>query len=106
MGLIMNGLLREEKPMIGRPRLLRDFNAQHILRLLRLYGPCSRADLARYSGLSAPTISSGVAFLKENGLVDPMGPGPSKGGRPPIFSVLTPKRVMSLALTSGHRWCG
>lgn len=69
--------------MIGRPRLLRDFNAQQILRLLRLHGPCSRADLARYSGLSAPTISSGVAYLKENGLVKPMGPGPSNGGRPP-----------------------
>jgi predicted NBD/HSP70 family sugar kinase len=69
--------------MIGRPRLLRDFNAQQILRLLRQHGPCSRADLARYSGLSAPTISSGVAYLKENGLVKAMGPGPSMGGRPP-----------------------
>ncbi|HUX09215.1 MAG TPA: ROK family transcriptional regulator [Terriglobia bacterium] len=69
--------------MIGRPRLLRDVNAQQILRLLRLHGPCSRADLARYSGLSAPTTSSGVAYLKENGLIEPMGPGPSKGGRPP-----------------------
>jgi glucokinase len=69
--------------MIGRPRLLRNVNAQQILRLLRLHGPCSRADLARYSGLSAPTISSGVAYLTDNGLIKPMGPGPSKGGRPP-----------------------
>lgn len=69
--------------MLGRPRLLRDFNAQQILRLLRKHGPCSRADLARYSGLSAPTISSGVAYLRQLGLIDPMGPGPSSGGRPP-----------------------
>ncbi|MGA8182536.1 MAG: ROK family transcriptional regulator [Terriglobia bacterium] len=69
--------------MLGRPRLLRDFNAQQILRLLRLNGPCSRADLVRYSGLSAPTISSGVAYLKQQGLIEPMGPGPSNGGRPP-----------------------
>jgi glucokinase len=69
--------------MIGRPRLLRDFNAQHILRLLRQHGPCSRADLARYSGLSAPTISSGVAYLEQNDLVKPLGPGPSSGGRRP-----------------------
>ncbi|TAM81903.1 MAG: ROK family transcriptional regulator [Acidobacteria bacterium] len=69
--------------MLGRPRLLRDFNAQQILRLLRKHGPCSRADLARYSGLSAPTISSGVAYLKQHGLIEPMGPGPSSGGRPP-----------------------
>ena len=69
--------------MLGRPRLLRDFNAHQILRLLRKHGPCSRADLARYSGLSAPTISSGVAYLRQLGLIDPMGPGPSNGGRPP-----------------------
>ncbi|HKT12553.1 MAG TPA: ROK family transcriptional regulator [Terriglobia bacterium] len=69
--------------MLGRPRLLRDFNAQQILRLLRKHGPCSRADLSRYSGLSAPTISSGVAYLRQLGLIDPMGPGPSNGGRPP-----------------------
>jgi predicted NBD/HSP70 family sugar kinase len=75
-------LIREENAMIGRPRLLRDFNAQQILRLLRQHGPCSRADLARYSGLSAPTISSGVVYLRENGLIKTLGPGPSKGGRP------------------------
>ena len=69
--------------MLGRPRLLRDFNAQQILRLLRRHGPCSRADLVRYSGLSAPTISSGVAYLKQHGLVEPMGLGPSNGGRRP-----------------------
>jgi glucokinase len=69
--------------MLGRPRLLRDFNAQQILRLLRRHGPCSRADLVRYSGLSAPTISSGVAYLKKHGLIEPMGPGPSNGGRRP-----------------------
>jgi predicted NBD/HSP70 family sugar kinase len=69
--------------MLGRPRLLREFNAQQILRLLRKHGPCSRADLARYSGLSAPTVSSGVAYLKKHGLIEPMGPGPSNGGRPP-----------------------
>lgn len=69
--------------MLGRPRLLRNFNAQQILRLLRKHGTCSRADLVRYSGLSAPTISSGVAYLRQLGLVEPMGPGPSNGGRPP-----------------------
>jgi glucokinase len=79
----MDGLPPKETLTIGRPRLLRDFNAQQILRLLRMHGPCSRADLTRYSGLSAPTISSGVAYLKENGLVVAMGLGPSKGGRPP-----------------------
>ncbi len=67
----------------GRPELLREVNARRVLRLLRLHGPCSRADLVRSSGLSAPTISSGVAYLEKQGLVEPIGPGPSSGGRPP-----------------------
>jgi len=78
-----DGTAGDGRSVVGRPRLLRDFNAQQILRLLRQQGPCSRADLARSSGLSAPTISSAVAYLHENGLVEPMGPGPSKGGRRP-----------------------
>jgi glucokinase len=67
----------------GRPELLREVNARRVLRLLRLHGPCSRADLVRYSGLSAPTISSGVAYLERRSLVELMGPGSSNGGRPP-----------------------
>ncbi len=67
----------------GRPELLREVNARRVLRLLRLYGPCSRADLTRRSGLSAPTVSTGVAYLQKKGLVKPVGPGASNGGRPP-----------------------
>lgn len=67
----------------GRPELLREINARQVLRLLRQHGPCSRADLVRYSGLSAPTISTGVAYLESRRLVEPMGPGSSSGGRPP-----------------------
>lgn len=67
----------------GRPKLLREVNARRVLGLLRLHGPCSRADLARISGLSAPTISSGVEYLEKRGLIEPMGLGASNGGRPP-----------------------
>lgn len=69
----------------GRPELLREVNARRVLRLLRLHGPCSRADLVRYSQLSAPTVSSGIAYLEKKGLVEPIGPGPSNGGRPPTL---------------------
>lgn len=37
----------------------------------------------RHSGLSAPTVSSGIAHLEELGLVEQMGDGESSGGRPP-----------------------
>lgn len=67
----------------GGPEILREVNARRALSLLRQHGPCSRADLVRYSGLSAPTISSGVEYLQEMGLVEPLGAGLSTGGRPP-----------------------
>jgi len=54
-----------------------------LLRLLRETGPCSKADLVRASGLSAPTVTNVVAHLGEAGLVEPIGEGDSTGGRPP-----------------------
>jgi glucokinase len=75
--------LRASKNGSGGPELLRKVNARRVLRLLRLQSPCSRADLVRFSGLSAPTVSSTVAYLQKKGLVEPIGPGPSNGGRPP-----------------------
>jgi predicted NBD/HSP70 family sugar kinase len=77
---------------LGRPALLREVNARRVLRLLRLHGPCSRADLVRYSGLSAPTVSSGVAYLERKRLVEPLGLGPSGGGRPPGLLRFNAKR--------------
>jgi glucokinase len=66
-----------------RQHLLRDASTQIVLGLLRKHGPCSRADIVRYSGLSAPTVSTAVQQLQAMGLVDPMGVGLSNGGRPP-----------------------
>ena len=67
----------------GGPELLREVNARTVLRLLREHGPCSRADLVRHTKLSAPTVSNGVEYLQNMGLVEAMGPGSSNGGRPP-----------------------
>jgi glucokinase len=68
---------------IGRPHLLRQTNAQLLLKLLRTSGPCSKADLVRASGLSAPTVTNVIAHLASAGLVEPLGEGDSTGGRPP-----------------------
>jgi glucokinase len=67
----------------SRPSHLRQSNVRGLLHLLRQYNPCSKADLVRLSGLSAPTVSSGVAHLESLGLVESMGDGESSGGRPP-----------------------
>jgi glucokinase len=68
---------------VGRPALLRRTNALTILKLLREAGFCSRADLVRASGMSAPTVTNVVADLLAANLIKPLGEGESSGGRPP-----------------------
>ena len=62
---------------------MRFTNAHGILKLLRESGTCSRADLVRASGLSAPTVTNVVKDLLAGNLVEPLGEGESSGGRPP-----------------------
>lgn len=61
---------------------LRLYNCRTLLRILRAHSPCSHADLARYSGLSAPTVTAAVGSLAGLGLVENLGEGPTEGGRP------------------------
>lgn len=75
--------MKKEFVLVGRPPLLRRTNAHMLLRLLRHNGPCSKADLVRASGLSAPTVTNVVAHLASAGLIEPIGEGDSTGGRPP-----------------------
>ncbi|MGA7238312.1 MAG: ROK family transcriptional regulator [Bryobacteraceae bacterium] len=65
------------------PSVLRDINLRTVLRLLRAHNPCSCSDLARYSGLSVPTVASSVSRLEHMGLAKRLGKGSSSGGRPP-----------------------
>jgi glucokinase len=75
--------MTKDRVLVGRPPLLRQTNAQILLRLLRETGPCSKADLVRASGLSAPSVTNVVAHLALAGLIEPIGEGDSTGGRPP-----------------------
>jgi glucokinase len=67
----------------SRPSQLRQVNARGLLQLVQAHNPCSKADLVRFSGLSAPTVSSGIAHLEQLGLIEQLGDGESNGGRPP-----------------------
>ena len=75
--------MRKRPIPVGRPAVLRHTNAHSILTLLRESGSCSRADLVRATGLSAPTVTNVVKDLLSKGLVEPLGEGESRGGRPP-----------------------
>jgi glucokinase len=75
--------VKKEPIAVGRPSLLRRTNAMTILKLLREAGSCSRADLVRASGMSAPTVTNVVSDLLAANLIKPLGEGESSGGRPP-----------------------
>ena len=83
---------------IGRPSILRHTNAHGILKLLRECGSCSKADLVRASGLSAPTVSNVVKDLLLADLVEPLGEGSSNGGRPPDLIRFKAERGCLLAV--------
>ena len=61
---------------------VRESNIRDLLRLLRLHSPCSRADLVRFSGLTAPTVSAGISSLQRRDLVTTLGNTSSNMGRP------------------------
>ena len=60
-------------------------NKARITTLIRDSRGTSRADLARKTGLSAPTVSRIVDALIREGLVVETGPGVSRGGRRPTL---------------------
>src|SRR5438034_7111913 len=63
----------------ARPQLIRALNGRLLLGHIRDLGPCSRAELARISGLSKPTVSVALADAERAA----SGPGPRSGrGRP------------------------
>ena len=77
------GLVQRPGAQPARPADLRQSNCRILLRLLRGRASCSRADLVRLSGLSAPTVTSAVQALEKVGFVETLGEGKSSGGRPP-----------------------
>ena len=76
----------------SRPSQLRQTNARGLLQLLQEHNPCSKADLVRYSGLSAPTVSSGIElFALMDGRVDlVLDGGTCTGGGPTTVDITEP----------------
>ena len=67
------------------PRRARVRNSQLILKTIYNDGPISRADIARETGLTPPTVSDVVASLLGSGLVEEVGLAPSTSGRRAIL---------------------
>jgi len=81
---------RPNSPRASRS-LLRDFNVSLLIELVRRSESISRAELARQSRLSAPTVSAIIDDLLKRGIVIETTTAPSSGGRPPVLLSLNAK---------------
>jgi predicted NBD/HSP70 family sugar kinase len=85
-----------KRPPAGSPGLLRRLNSAAVLHTVRADGPVSRADLARATGLSKPTVNAAVEMLLEQGYLNEDGElaSPGRPGRRP--------RLLRFASGLGH----
>jgi predicted NBD/HSP70 family sugar kinase len=101
-GLPQLGQLRPGQA--ARPQLLRALNEQLLLRHIRQLGRCSRAELARLSGLSKPTVSLALANVERSGLVREAGQRTGVPGRSAVLYEIRPQAGYVLGLDIGHQY--
>ncbi|MBW7959191.1 MAG: ROK family transcriptional regulator [Candidatus Promineofilum sp.] len=83
----------------------RDHNRRLVLRTIFNGGEISRADIARITGLTRPTVSNLVGELLESELVIETGQGPSVGGkRPTLLSIHADGRYLLALDLSGDEF--
>jgi predicted NBD/HSP70 family sugar kinase len=85
----------------ARPQLIRALNERLLLGHIRDLAPCSRADLARLSGLSKPTVSLALATLERAGLVRAAGQSTGRPGRSAVLYEIRPEAGFVLGLDIG-----
>jgi predicted NBD/HSP70 family sugar kinase len=88
----------------ARPQLLRALNEQLLLEHIRRLGRCSRAELARVSGLSKPTVSLALANVERSGLVQEAGQRTGVPGRSAVLYEIRPQAGYVLGLDIGHQF--
>ncbi len=81
----------------------RGFNRGLVLRTLYDYGPVSRAEVARLTGLTRTTVSELVSDVIAEGLVREIGLGPSSGGKAPILLQVVDDARLVVAVDLGER---
>jgi N-acetylglucosamine repressor len=82
---------------------LKNQNANLVLRTIYHVPKISRADIARVTALTRPTVSSIVSDLIERQLVTEVGFGPSIGGKPPLMLEIDPDVWRILCLDIGSQ---
>ena len=89
---------------VGTPSLLRAINERSVLELIHRQGPISRAQAARVSGLSKPTVSLALAGLLEAGLVREVGRSRGERGPSALLYELNPNAGWVVGIDVGRKW--
>jgi predicted NBD/HSP70 family sugar kinase len=85
--------------------VLRTNNERLLLGRLRADGATSRAELARITGLSKPTVSTALGRLERAGLVREVGKLASAGrGRSPVLYEADPTAGYAIGIDIGRSW--
>jgi len=102
----MEGKLSDHPGMFaaGQPRLLRAINERTILELIRRTGTTSRAQIARESGLSKPTVSLALSGLIAAGLVHEVGRATGGKGPSAVLYELNPSAGWVVGIDVGRHW--
>lgn len=81
----------DRQMLTGSFRLMKKLNKTVILNIIRNQGPISRADIAKITGLTPPTVTNIVGELLDTGIVEEGELGQSSGGRKPILLQINAK---------------
>ena len=96
--------LREVTITAGTPSLLRAINERSVLELIHRRGPLSRAQVARVSGLSKPTVSLALSGLLEAQLVREVGRSRGDRGPSALLYQLNPTAGWVVGIDVGRNW--
>ncbi len=103
-GVMAAGDVVEQHEQPWNRQRLRSTNERLLLERLRASGPASRAQLARESGLSKPTVSSALAALESAGLVREVGTHVPERGRTAVLYAPDPAAGHVLGIDVGRSW--
>jgi N-acetylglucosamine repressor len=96
---------RGDKSQGATPSTLRKVNIRSVLEVMQLTGACSRAELTRKIGVSAPTMSKLLEELLARGLIEEEQRDPSGKGRPSRTYRLTQTDVQVAGAMVGVDYC-
>src|SRR4029077_10566338 len=103
-GSLQQGRLRRDHTItVGTPSLLRAINERTVLDVIHRQGPLSRAQTARISGLSKPTVSLSLTGLLDARLVREVGRSRGDRGPSALLYELNPAARSVVGIGGGRR---